>query len=211
VEIRELGIPGAFEITPRQHPDGRGVFFELYKAGPFTDAVGHPLAVRQANCSVSAAGTVRGIHFADVPPGQAKYVACLNGAILDVAVDLRVGSPTYGAWEAVRLDTADRRALYLSEGIGHAFMALTDGAAVHYLCSQPYAPAREHAVHPLDPVIGIAWPAGLEPVLSPRDAAAPTLAEAAAAGLLPDWAACQAYTAALREQGAPSAGGPPAT
>ena len=126
MEIRELGISGVFEITPRQHPDDRGVFLELYKAAPFAEAVGHPLTIKQANYSVSSAGTVRGIHFADVPPSQAKYVACFHGAILDVAVDIRVGSPTYGAWEAVRLDTADRRALYLSEGIGHAFMALTD-------------------------------------------------------------------------------------
>jgi dTDP-4-dehydrorhamnose 3,5-epimerase len=198
VEIRELGISGVFEITPRQHPDDRGVFLELYKAAPFADAVGHPLTIKQTNCSVSSAGTLRGIHFADVPPSQAKYVACFRGAILDVAVDIRVGSPTYGAWEAVRLDTVERKALYLSEGIGHAFMALTDDATVSYLCSEPYAPGREHGVHPLDPAIGIGWPDGLTPVLSPKDEAAPSLAEAAAQGLLPTWDACQDLYTSLR-------------
>ena len=106
--------------------------------------------------------------------------------------------PPTGAWEAVRLDTVDRKALYLAEGIGHAFMALTDDATVSYLCSEPYAPGREHGVHPLDPAIGIGWPPGLKPVLSPQDAVAPTLADAAAQGLLPTWDDCQGLYSSLR-------------
>ena len=107
-------------------------------------AVGHRLDLQQANCSVSAAGVLRGIHFADVPPGQAKYVTCVKGAVLDVAIDVRVGSPTFGTWDAVLLDDVDRRAVYLSEGLGHAFLSLEDDSTVLYLCSTGYSPGREH-------------------------------------------------------------------
>ncbi len=147
---------------------------------------------------MSRRGVIRGIHFAEVPPGQAKYVVCVSGAILDVIVDVRVGSPGYGRWAAVRLDDADRRAVFLSEGLGHAFMALSDEATVIYLCSTAYAPGREHGVNPFDPEIGIAWPAGAEPVLSGKDAAAPTLQQAARDGMLPAYADCLAYRDRLR-------------
>jgi dTDP-4-dehydrorhamnose 3,5-epimerase len=160
--------------------------------------VGHRLDLVQANCSVSAAGVVRGIHYADVPPGQAKYVTCVKGAVLDVIVDIRVGSPTFGHWSAVRLDDRDRRAVYVSEGLGHGFASLEDGSTVVYLCSEGYYPQREHEVHPLDPAIGIDWGmAGATPELSAKDAAAPTLAEAAAAGLLPDYETCREFRSGL--------------
>jgi dTDP-4-dehydrorhamnose 3,5-epimerase len=199
VKIRELAVPDAYEVVPVQHGDDRGVFVEWFRDDLFTDAVGHRLDLRQANMSVSAKGTVRGIHFADVPPSQAKYVTCPAGAVLDVVVDIRVGSPTFGRWDSVLLDASDRRAVYVGEGLGHVFMALTEGAVISYLCSAGYTPSREHGVHPLDPAIGIEWPADVEPLLSPKDLAAPTLAEAAAAGLLPSYDACQAFYAELRD------------
>lgn len=186
MQIEPLTIEGAWVMTPRIHGDDRGAFLEWFKEPLFVDAVGHPLHLAQANCSISARGVVRGIHFADVPPSQAKYVTCVKGAVLDVIVDIRVGSPTFGTWEAVRLDERSRRAVYLSEGLGHGFASLEDGSTVVYLCSAGYAPAREHEVHPLDPALGIDWGlGGLTPELSAKDAAAPTLAAAAAAGLLP--------------------------
>ena len=197
MDIRELAVPGALEITPRQFGDDRGTFLEWFKDEAFASAVGHDLALAQANCSVSRRGVLRGIHYADVPPGQAKYVTCVRGAVLDVAVDIRVGSPTFGAWDSVLLDTVDRRAIYLAEGLGHAFLSLEDDSTVVYLCSEGYAPAREHEIHPLDPAIGIAWPADVEPLLSPKDAAAPTLDAARAAGLLPEWDAVRDYVATL--------------
>lgn len=123
MQIEELPIEGAYVITPTQHGDSRGLFFEWFKSPIFTDAVGHPLTLGQANCSVSSKGTLRGIHYADVPPGQAKYVTCLSGAVVDIIVDIRVGSPTFGAWEAVALSTDSRRLVYLSEGLGHGFVA----------------------------------------------------------------------------------------
>jgi dTDP-4-dehydrorhamnose 3,5-epimerase len=198
MDFRELTVPYAWEITPRPHADDRGVFLEIYKDGPFADAVGHPLDVRQVNSSVSRRGTVRGIHFADVPPGQAKYVSCARGAVMDVIVDIRVGSPSYGRWDSVVLDDADRRAVYLAEGLGHVFIALTDEATVTYLCSTPYAPSREHGVHPLDPAIGIRLPDGVEPLISPKDAAAPTLEQARSQGLLPTWEDCRRWYAGQR-------------
>jgi dTDP-4-dehydrorhamnose 3,5-epimerase len=196
--MKALDIDGAWLFTPQIHGDRRGSFLEWFRGAEFSADVGHRMDLAQANCSVSARGVVRGIHFSDVPPGQAKYVTCASGAIIDVAVDLRVGSPSFGRWQAVTLDDESRNALYLGEGLGHAFVALSDQATVLYLCSTPYAPSREHGVHPLDPEVGITWPDGLDPVLSDKDAAAPSLAQARAAGLLPDYAACTAYVAKLR-------------
>ncbi|WP_030263540.1 dTDP-4-dehydrorhamnose 3,5-epimerase [Streptomyces sp. NRRL B-24484] len=197
MKFRELSIAGAFEMTPQQHGDPRGLFMEWYRFDRLSEVVGHPLRLAQANLSVSSRGVVRGVHFADVPPGQAKYVTCVRGAVLDVVVDLRVGSPTFGRWESVRLDDVDRRAVYIPEGLGHGFCALTDDATLSYVCSETYNPTGEHTVHPLDPDLAIDWGTA-EPQLSARDEAAPSLAEAEASGLLPDYEACRAYTAGLR-------------
>ncbi|QDY08958.1 dTDP-4-dehydrorhamnose 3,5-epimerase [Micromonospora sp. HM134] len=202
MKIRPLSIEGAWEVTPQQHGDPRGLFMEWYRFDQLAEAVGHPLRLAQANLSISGRGVVRGIHFADVPPGQAKYVTCVRGAVLDVVVDLRTGSPTFGRWEGVRLDDTDRRAVYLAEGLGHGFCALTDDATLSYLCSTTYNPTGEHAVHPLDPELGIEWPAQV-PQLSARDAAAPTFAQVRAAGALPDYAACREFVAGLGPDGMP--------
>ncbi|MFJ7023298.1 dTDP-4-dehydrorhamnose 3,5-epimerase [Streptomyces sp. NPDC101117] len=201
--MRALGIDGAWVLEPQVFPDDRGTFHEWFRGREFRAATGRDLEPAQANCSVSRRGVLRGLHFSDVPPGQAKYVTCVRGAVLDVVVDVRVGSPTFGHWEAVRLDDSGRRAVFLAEGLGHAFMALTDDATVVYLCSTGYAPEREHGVDPLDPALGIAWPDGLTPVLSPKDAAAPSLARAREAGLLPSYEACRAHYERLRGEGTP--------
>jgi dTDP-4-dehydrorhamnose 3,5-epimerase len=203
MKIRPLAIEGAFEIIPAQHGDSRGLFLEWYRFDRLAEVVGHPMRLAQANLSVSARGVVRGIHFADVPPGQAKYVTCSRGAVLDVVVDLRVGSPTFGLWEGSRLDDAQRRAVYIPEGLGHGFCALSDDATLTYLCSETYAPDREHSVHPLDAALGISWPTD-SPLVSDRDGAAPTLAETMAAGLLPAYAACLAWTRSLQAAGRPT-------
>jgi len=197
VKIRPLTIEGAWEITPVQHGDPRGLFMEWYRFDHLAAEVGHPLDLKQANISVSARGVVRGVHFADVPPGQAKYLTCPRGAILDVIVDLRVGSPTFGRWDAVRLDDESRRAVYIAEGLGHGFCALTDGATLAYLCSETYNPTGEHTVHPLDPQLAIDWQVEA-PALSKRDEDAPSLADARASGLLPDYATCVDFTSRRR-------------
>ncbi|MGW0963152.1 dTDP-4-dehydrorhamnose 3,5-epimerase [Streptomyces gelaticus] len=199
--MRQLSIAGAWVHEPKVFPDSRGSFHEWFKASELSEAVGHTLRLAQANFSVSSRGTLRGVHFADVPPSQAKYVKCVRGAVLDVIVDIRVGSPTYKQWEAVRLDDVDHHSVYLAEGLGHAFMALTDDASVAYLCSEGYAPGREHGINPLDPELGIEWPQEITPLLSDKDAAAPSLAEAERQGLLPTYEACQEYYAQLRARG----------
>lgn len=198
MEIQRLSIEGAFVVTPKQFGDPRGLFLEWFKDSAFEGAAGHAFSLAQANLSVSARGTVRGIHFADVPPGQAKYVTCVAGAVLDVVVDIRVGSPTFGQWEGVLLDTLDRRAIYLSEGLGHGFCALEDASTVMYLCSEGYSPSREREVHPLDPAIGIDWGLPVEDLsLSAKDEAAPTLADAARSGRLPRYDASTSYRGSL--------------
>ena len=199
-----LDIDGAWVFTPRIYSDRRGTFLEWFRDVDIQAVLSRPFEVAQANCSVSRRGVIRGIHFADVPPGQAKYVTCVNGAILDVVVDLRVGSPGFGRWTAVRLDDENRRAVFVAEGLGHAFMALSDQASVLYLCSTPYAPGREHGVHPLDPGIAVAWPADIQTILSEKDAAAPSLTQAQAAGLLPDYHDCLAFGARLRGTASPA-------
>lgn len=198
MEARELSIPGAFEFNPRTFPDGRGLFVAPFQESAFRQTVGYPLRVAQTNHSVSRRGALRGVHFADVPPGQAKYVYCPKGALLDVVIDIRVGSPTFGKWDAVVLDSVEFKALYVAEGLGHAFMALQDDTTMTYLCTTGFNPTAEHGIHPLDPALGLPWPGDVEPLLSDKDAAAPTLAEAEAAGLLPDYQECLAHYAELR-------------
>lgn len=188
MQIRELSIPDSFEITPIQRSDDRGVFLEWYRFDLLAEAVGHPLDLRQANSSVSKKGVVRGIHFADIPQGQAKYVTAMHGAVLDFVIDIRVGSPTFGHWDAVRLDTVDRKAIYIAEGLGHAFVALTPDATISYLVSDTYNATKEHGINPLDRRVALVFPdeAG-ELLLSSKDTDAPSLDEAAASGLLPVW------------------------
>ena len=201
MDIEPLPIEGAFVINPRQFPDERGVFLESLRGDRLAEHHGPPPDNRQTNVSVSARGTVRGIHFADVPPGQGKYVTVLSGSLVDYVVDIRVGSPTFGRWESVTLDTVDRRAVYLSEGLGHAFCALEDGTTAMYLCTSIYNPSAEHGIHPLDPEVGLVLPAGIDPLLSPKDDAAPSLAVAVLSGRLPTDAGCLAWADELAQRG----------
>lgn len=194
MQIRELNVPDAFEITPKLIGDSRGMFLEWYRFDKLAEAVGHPLDLKQGNMSVSARGVVRGIHFADIPPSQAKYVTCPKGAVVDVVVDIRVGSPTFGQWDSVRLDDVDRRAIYLSEGLGHAFVSLEDDSVVSYLVTDTYRPEREHGINPLCETVGIDF--GIprdEMLLSEKDTSAPGLLEAKEQGLLPTFEQARAY------------------
>ncbi|MFM9876671.1 MAG: dTDP-4-dehydrorhamnose 3,5-epimerase family protein [Rhodoglobus sp.] len=194
MQIRELGVPDAWEITPVLRTDDRGLFLESFRHDLLAEATGRTFPLQQANVSVSRRGVVRGIHFADTPPGQAKYVSVTRGAGIDYIVDIRVGSPTFGQWESVVLDADTRRSVFISEGLGHAFAALTDDATLTYLVSSTYNPALEHDLNILDPDIAIVFPPELgEPVLSPKDLAAPSLAELLASGSLPDFAELRAH------------------
>jgi len=199
VDIRPLKIAGAYALTPRQWADDRGVFLEWYRGDLLEEQFGVGIGLRQANTSVSRRGVLRGVHFADVPPGQAKHVTVTHGSALDIIVDIRVGSPTYGQVDAVLLDTVDRRAVYLAEGLGHAFLALEDDTTVSYLVSSTFDPVREHGISPLDPALQIDLPIPLdELIVSEKDAEAPTLDEARQLGILPLWDDVRQYAGTVK-------------
>ena len=200
--MEALSIDGAWVYTPRIFRDDRGFFTEAYQLAEFGGDVGYDLDLRQVNASVSRPGVIRGIHFTAVPPGQAKYVFCPKGALLDVIVDVRAGSPTFGRWEAVQIDETDRRAVFLEHGLGHAIAALSPDATAVYLCSSAYAPGVDRELNPFDPDIAIDWPGDGDKIVSDKDRSAPSLAELLAAGLLPDYAECVRYREELRAEAA---------
>ncbi|MEL4319026.1 dTDP-4-dehydrorhamnose 3,5-epimerase [Leifsonia sp. YIM 134122] len=200
MQIRELTIPDSYEITPKQFGDDRGVFLEWYRFDRLEETIGHPLSLAQGNTSVSKRGVVRGIHFADVPPSQAKYVTATHGAVMDFVIDIRVGSPTFGQWDSVLLDDTDRRAIYISEGLGHCFIALTDDATVSYLVTSTFNAGREHGINPLDGDVALDFGMDADQLLlSPKDTDAPSLAEASASSLLPTWDEARAYYDSLNK------------
>ena len=200
MKIRQLDIPDTFEISPQQHPDDRGLFLEWYKSELLAESIGYAPKIVQGNTSVSKRGTVRGIHFADLPPSQAKYVTAMQGAVMDFVIDIRVGSPTFGEWDSVLLDDVERKAIYISEGIGHCFVALTENATVSYLVTAPFNAPREHGITPLDPGVGLEFGIPVDDLLlSAKDLAAPTLQEAADNGMLPTWSEAKAFYSELLE------------
>lgn len=198
MEFRELTVPGAFEVTPKKFADDRGLFTEWFRNDHLAGATGRSFDSVQANLSVSRRGVVRGIHFALIPPSQAKYVTCVAGAVVDFAIDIRTGSPAFGTWDSVTLDDVDRRAIFIPEGVGHAFVALTDNATVSYLVTAPFTADREFGINPLDADIALDFPLSRdELLLSPKDTDAPGLAEAEKLGLLPTWAEAHDFYATL--------------
>lgn len=199
MQIRELAVPDSYALDLVSHGDSRGRFTEWYRADILAEAVGFEMTLAQANHSVSARGVLRGVHFALVPPGQAKYVYCPSGRVLDVIVDIREGSPTFGVHDSVLLDSSEPRAVYLAEGLGHAFVSLADDSSVTYLVSTGYSPTRESGIDPMDPELDLPWPTDLEFEFSAKDRAAPTLAEARQQGLLPTMEECVARYAELRD------------
>jgi dTDP-4-dehydrorhamnose 3,5-epimerase len=176
VQIRPLRIQHCFVLTPVQHADDRGVFLEWFRGDELEAATGRRFDLRQANMSVSGAGVARGIHVSDVPPGQAKYVTAVSGSVTDYLIDLRVGSATFGEWEAIELDTVTRSAVFIPEGVGHAFVVEGASATVAYLTTDVYKPEADRTISLLDPAIGL--PITPTVRLSPKDAAAPLLADA---------------------------------
>ena len=198
MKVRPLAVAGSFEFTPVVHRDERGTFVSPLLGDEFAEAVGHRLTVAQTNVNQSARDVLRGIHFTTVPPGQAKYVCCVRGSALDAVVDLRVGSPTFGAWDSVELDTDSGRAVYLPVGVGHAFLALKDDTVMSYLVSTGYVPEWEQTLDALDPELGLPWPESTSFIRSERDATAMGLAEALRRGVLPAYQACLAIEGETR-------------
>ena len=180
VMLHELSLPGVFLAKPTVHSDERGTFQEWFKASTFEEATGFPLDMQQGNLSTSRRGVVRGLHYADVPPGQAKYVTCVAGSIRDVVVDVRLGSPTFG-----------------QVGFAHGFAALSD-ATVMYVTTSEYDPEIERELNPCDPALAIEWGVA-EPIMSDKDVAAVSLADAQSLGVLPTFEACTEYETMLRD------------
>jgi dTDP-4-dehydrorhamnose 3,5-epimerase len=183
-----LKIQGSWLFTPRKFDDERGSFHESFKLSTISEVLNRGFEVKQVNQSLSKAGVIRGIHWADVPPGQAKYISCPRGAIWDVVVDLRVGSETFGQWDAVELSALNNRSILIEEGLGHAFLSLEDDTVVSYLCNEPFKPSSERGINPLDETVSIPfenqWNAKSF-VISPKDSEAPSLIESQSLGLLP--------------------------
>ncbi len=184
VKLLELSIPGLFVLESPVHGDERGFFREWYKQEDFERA-NVDFHVEQANLSLSSRNVIRGLHYSRASQGQAKVVTCVLGELDDVIVDIRTGSPTFGQYEIVHLVAGEGRSVLVPRDVAHGYCATTDHAALSYLISSPFNASKEFEIHPLDPDLQIPWPITGEPVLSPKDAAAPSLASRLAAKELP--------------------------
>ena len=169
-------IPEVILVEARAFPDERGFFMETFKQSEFARG-GIRRNFVQDNFSFSRKGIVRGLHYQLNPAAQGKLVACLQGEIYDVAVDIRRGSPTYGKWVGVVLSAENRRMLWVPEGFAHGFQALSEGTMVWYKVTSEYSPAAERGIRWDDPALSIDWPLRDEALLSPKDRVLPTLAE----------------------------------
>ena len=177
--FHEMKIPGAWLHTPTRHEDERGHFEEQFRLSEIERGLGRPFPVLQVNQSVSHAGVIRGIHYTSGLVGQAKYISCPRGALWDVVVDLRKDSPTYGQWEGVVISAVNGSSVFVSEGLGHAFLSLQDDTVSTYLCSTEFQQSLDKAIHPLSPDLAIPFQAtanefGIQRLgFSERDSSAP--------------------------------------
>jgi len=173
VKVTATRIPDVLLIEPKVFGDHRGFFVETWSARRYAEA-GLPATFVQDNLSSSTVGTVRGLHFQH-PDDQGKLVMAMTGEIFDVAVDVRVGSPTFGRWAGARLSGENKHQLWVPPGLAHGFCVLSESAVVSYKCTEYYARDSELAVLWNDPDVGIEWPVGRDAILSEKDAAAPRL------------------------------------
>lgn len=175
MSVEPTSLPGVLVFTPRVFKDTRGFFCESYNADVW-HAAGIDTVFVQDNHSRSARHTIRGLHFQLPPAAQVKLLRVVRGAIWDVAVDIRKGSPTFGQWAGVELSEDNFKQLYIPEGYAHGFCVLSDVADVLYKTSRLYSPVHEQGIRWNDPVIGVPWPTE-EPILSERDGKAQSLAD----------------------------------
>lgn len=173
------------------HADDRGMFSEIVRNETITETLGRSFVVKQVSVSHSHSGVLRGLHLTDVPPGQAKLLSCLSGRFIEVVVDLRIGSPTFGRHEATNMSADEPVSIFIAEGLAHGYLALEDNSSMLYLHSSVYAPRHDHEIDALDPDLAIAWPLDSRQLRrSAKDTAAMTVREAAAAGILPRYENC---------------------
>ena len=179
-----LSIEGLFVLEAPVWPDDRGFFREWFSAAEFKE-IGAACEIQQANFSQSKQNVVRGLHYSVAPEGQAKIVNCVHGSVLDVVVDIREGSPTYGVVETIPLSAEKGIVAVLPTGVAHGFSVQSETAGVAYLLSSPFNPATELGITPMDSELNINWGIPGEAILSEKDHMAPTLAQRVAAGELP--------------------------
>jgi dTDP-4-dehydrorhamnose 3,5-epimerase len=186
MKLTPLGIDGAWLAESPVWSDDRGFFREWFKSEDIKNETGRDFGIQQANISLSSRGTLRGIHYSIAPRGQAKWITCVAGSIKDVIVDIRPDSKSFGRWIEVELRGDSGKAVLISEGLGHGFLALEDNTAVAYLVSTPFSPTHEYEINPLDEKIAINWGMEiLELKISDKDKNAPTLSERLTEGKLP--------------------------
>jgi dTDP-4-dehydrorhamnose 3,5-epimerase len=182
MNVLNTELPGVLILEPKRFGDDRGFFMEMFHAKRYAEAgITGPFV--QDNFSRSARGTLRGLHFQE-PHAQGKLVQVLAGAVYDVTVDVRRGSPTFGQWVGVELSAQNKRQLWVPPGFAHGFCVLSDSADFHYKCTALYSPETERGIAWNDPDLAIAWPLSGPPLLSAKDAAAPRLKDAP---VLPTW------------------------
>ena len=191
-----LKISGSWKIEFQKFEDNRGFFYESFKADEFPKLIGRNFDIKQTNTSSSSKGSVRGIHYALVPPSQAKLVQCQRGSIKDYVIDIRIDSPTFGQFEAIDLDEKATSAIFIEEGLAHAFVALENNTVVTYYVSEKYNPEREKGINPFDKKLNVKWP-DVELILSEKDKVAISLDQAKSEGLLPIFDDCKTFIKSL--------------
>jgi dTDP-4-dehydrorhamnose 3,5-epimerase len=191
-----LSIDGSWKIEFQKFNDNRGFFYESFKEEDFNNLIGRNLNIKQTNTSSSSKGSMRGIHYALVPPSQAKLVQCQRGSIKDYVIDIRVGSPTFGQFEIIELSENSASAVFIEEGLAHAFVALENQTVVTYFVTEKYNPEREKGINPFDKTLNVKWP-DIELILSEKDKQAISLEEAKNQGLLPTFDECKKFIKSL--------------
>jgi dTDP-4-dehydrorhamnose 3,5-epimerase len=186
VNVTELSISGAYVLDSAVWGDERGFFREWFKR-PDLDALGISFAIEQANLSMSRRGVLRGLHYSIAPEGQAKLVTCAFGELDDVIVDVRLGSPTFGRVEIVRLAANEERSVLLPAGAAHGFCVRSEHAALSYLLSSPFNPKMELEINPFDETLDVPWDLKQPAIMSDKDAAAPSFNDRIASGELPKY------------------------
>jgi len=178
MQVTKLSIDGLFVFEPRVFADERGAFFESFNKTRFKEATGLDLDFVQDNHSTSSKGVVRGLHYQLDPHAQGKLVRVARGAVFDVAVDIRKGSPTFGQWAGVELSARNHKQFWIPRGFAHGFLALEDDTEFLYKTTDFWHGASERAIRWNDPAIGITWPLTGTPIVSAKDQVAPALAQA---------------------------------
>jgi dTDP-4-dehydrorhamnose 3,5-epimerase len=196
MKVTPLKIDGAWIIELKKFEDDRGFFYESFRDDIAKEYIGRQFKIKQSNTSVSKKGSIRGIHYALVPPSQAKYVQCQQGSIVDYVIDIRVGSPTFSQFVEVELSATNPQAIFIEEGLAHAFVALEDETVVTYFVSENYNPEREKGINPFDSDLNIKWP-DINLELSDKDKLAISLKEAQVQNLLPMFDDCKKYIKSL--------------